>query len=240
MFDFVEKIIYSFQKIQEKVLNNIAGQNLQCYVGNKTSKRVIGIAASLEVNSKTEKGKAKLKNNVECILKKYDNDPEKLIGFIKRSGTKVYEIPFAKKVLKLVNKEEGLITSTKGLKGLYLNIILPLLSNEKINLSTNLETVLVFEKKSTEDIFIIQQFHKWYAYKLNLPGMDTKAQENLEKFLQPSNDNKIKELSIDEILDLKDAIARDVESINFVIDLAKSTTGSKKALAKMISGGATV
>ena len=75
--------------------------------------------------------------------------------------------------------------------------------------------------------------------KLNLPGFNAEAQNNFQKFLH-SDDSDIKLLSVEEILDLKEAIARDVEAINFIVDLAKSTTGSKNALKKMTAGGATV
>ncbi len=86
---------------------------------------------------------------------------------------------------------------------------------------------------------MIQQFYKWYAKKLNLPGFEPETQDTLQKFLT-SSDEDIKNLSVEEILELKEAIARDVESIDFIVDMAKNTEGSQNALKKMTDGGASV
>lgn len=69
--------------------------------------------------------------------------------------------------------------------------------------------------------YTIQQFHKWYAAKLELPGFDAESQNNFQKYLENINDEGIKNLSVEEIIGLKEAIARDVEAINFVIELYK-------------------
>lgn len=237
MFDFIQNLIYSILSIQEKILTKRLRKRLK---GNFKSKRTFGKANSLELNSQTEKSKLKLENNVKTILKKYNNDPEKLLGFVQRSGTNVYKIPFANKILAIIGYEEGFISAVKGLKALYLNIFVSVLSGERLTLSFKTEPMFILRDLPLDNYCTIQQFHKWYAMKLNLPGFDFRAQDNLQKFLSPSNDEKIGELSIDEILGLKDAIARDIESINFIVDLAKSTTGSKNALKKIIAGGASV
>lgn len=240
MFDFIQKLIYSVLAMQEKVLRKKLRRNLKHTYSNTTSKRTFGQAASLELNSQTEKNKNKLEANVKCILKKYDNNPQKLLDFIQRSGTKVYRIPFARIILRLIGYEEGLIVSTKGIRGLYLNVIIPLFVGEKAKISFEAETMFVLKNSQLDSYCMIQQFHKWYAMKLNLPGLDSESQNNFQKFLTPSNDEKLQELSIEEILGLKEAIARDVEAINFIVDFAKSTAGSKNALKKITAGGASV
>ena len=96
--------------------------------------------------------------------------------------------------------------------------------------------MFVMSKQPVDSYNTIQQFHKWYAMKLNLPGFDAEAQANFQKFLGSTSDNDIKALTVDEILALKDAIARDVEAINFVVELAKSTDGTRNAMGKITSG----
>ncbi len=240
MFNFFQDIVNIILNLQEKLLSKKLKGNLKSSFTISSSKRIFSQAASLELNSKTQKNKIKLETDLKTILAKYNNNPQKLLGFIRRSGTSVYVITFADKFLKLINCEEGLISSKKGIKGLYLNVLISLFCNKKLNLSLNTESMLIIKTPKPDQHFMIQQFHKWYAMKLNLPGFDSESQNNLEKFLSPKNDTKIKDLSIDEILGLKEAIIRDVESINFVIDLAKSTTGSKNALKKITTGGASV
>lgn len=240
MLDFIQKFIYSFLALQEKILSKRLSRKLKPMYLNKTSKKIRGQSVCLELTSKEEKNKERLQNNLNIILKKYENNPEKLLKFVERSGTKVYRILFASNVLKLIGYEEGFIGATKGFKSLYLNIVLSLLAKEKAKFSFDTEPIFVLRNSTLDSYFIIQQFHKWYAMKLNLPGFDAESQNNFQKFLSPFNDEKIKELSVDEILGLKDAIARDIESINFIVDLAKSTSGSKNALKKMVAGGASI
>jgi hypothetical protein len=240
MFDFIQKLIYSFLAIQEKFLRKNLGRNFKQSYSNATSKTVFSDAASLSINSQTEKNKIKLENNVKCILKKYENNPQKLLDFVQRSGTNVYKIPFADKLLKIIGLEEGFIVAAKGFSGLYLNFITSVFSGKTINLSPKTNAMFIIRDLPLDNYCIIQQFYKWYAMKLNLPGFDVEAQNNFQKFLEPSNDSKIGELSIEEILGLKEAIARDVEAINFVVNLAKSTAGSKNALKKLTAGGASI
>ena len=240
MFDFIQKVIYFVLSLQEKFLRNRLKKNFKPVYIYGTSKKTFGQAVSIEFNTKTKKNKIKLQDNLQTILKKYKNNPEKLLGFVERSGTKVYRIKFADKLLKVIGYEKGFIGATKGIKSLYLNLLISTISNEKLNYSLKTEPMFVLDSSHLDNYYIIQNFHKWYAMKLNLPGFDCESQSNFQKFLYSSNDEKIKELSVDEILGLKEAIARDVEAINFVVNLAKSTAGSKKALEKMTAGGASI
>lgn len=240
MFDFIQKIIYLVLAMQDKALGEKTKKSFKTSYTNSTSKVVFAKGSSLNLTTKTEKNKEKLQYEVKNILKKYENNPQRLLAFVKKHGTDVYRIPFAKIILKQINYEEGLIGELSGLQALYLNLITSVLSGNNINLSLKTKTMFVLDSKSLDNYKIIQQFHKWYAMKLNLPGFDPKSQENFQKFLNTSNNAAVNDLSLDEILGLKEAIARDVEAINFLIDLAKSTEGSKNAMQKITAGGASV
>lgn len=240
MFDFIQKLIYFVLNIQKKFIQKKARVATKSAYSNKTSKKVLGSAASLELSSETNKNKLKLENNIKQIIKTYGTDPENLLKFIQKHGTKIYRIPCANKILKLIGYEEGFISSTKGFKGLFFNIIIPIIAKEKIIFSCKAAPIFVLRKLHIDSYTMIQHFYKWYAMKLDMPGFDENSQNNFQKFLSTSNDTKLKELSIDEILGLKEAIARDTEAIDFIIDFAKSTSGSKNALKKLTSGGASV
>ena len=66
-----------------------------------------------------------------------------------------------------------------------------------------------------------------------------KHMKNIQKLfkenLNPKKNRPIEKLKIDEIISLKEAIARDKEAADFVIKLAKETDGAKNALNKIIS-----
>ncbi len=232
MFDFVQKFIYWVLSLQEKRLKHKLGSSLKRSFSNSTSKIVFSKSDSLKLNSMTEKNKEKLDNELKTILKNCQNNPDKILEFIRKHGTKIHKIPFADKFLRLIGLEEGFITTVKGIKALYLTCLLAILGKEnKISLTT--KPMFVMRDLPLNSYYTIQQFHKWYATKLDMPGFDAKSQENFQKYLDNINDESIKNLSMEEIIGLKEAIARDVEAINFVVKLAKSTDGAKNVLNKM-------
>lgn len=194
----------------------------------------IGFGATLCLNTKHEKTKQKLENDVKTILKKCNNNPEKLIKFIEAKGTKIYRFKNAKKLFNSVSQELGFVPETKGLRALILSFI------TEHKLAGQTKAMFVLDSESIDSFWFIQQFYKWYAMKLGMKGYDAKSQEAFNGFLYNNSDAKIKSLSVDEILDIKDAIARDVESINFVMELAKTTVDSKTASTKITAGGAMV
>lgn len=239
MFDYIQKFIYFILNIQVNVFGKKHNKTSDCAYSHTISKKTIGSSASLELNCKANKAKNKLENDVKTILKKYLNDPEKLLEFVQKNGTKVYKIPFAKKILAPIGYEEGFIGAAKGFKAFYLNFIISVFADKKTKVLSKTEPMFILNHLPPDKYYTIQQFHKWYAMKLNLPGFDAQSQINFQKFLN-TPDRNVKELSIDEILGLKEAIARDVEAINFIVDMAKSSEGSRNAMSKVTAGGASV
>ena len=62
------------------------------------------------------------------------------------------------------------------------------------------------------------------------PGFD------LASSLRFLSSKEINKLNIEEIVSIKEAIKRDEEAINFVLNLSKETSASKKLLEKIIKG----
>ncbi|MDD3437387.1 MAG: hypothetical protein PHC64_09585 [Candidatus Gastranaerophilales bacterium] len=228
----------NLKKLIKKISKKKSGKKIKSVYSNTLSKKAFGSAASLEISSLTKNKKAELEGRVKNILKKYENDPEKLLNFVEKNGTKVYRIPFVQRALANIGYEQGFISSVSGLKALYLNIVIPILSDEKIKWSFSTEPMFILSN-SLESCYIIQQFYKWYSMKMNLPGFDAQTQENLQKFLNSQNE-EVKDLNLEEVLNLKEAIARDIEAINFIMELAKNTTGAQNAMRKITAGGASV
>lgn len=239
MFDFIQKITYFILSLQEKFLKKSLKSNFKSSYINGSTKKVFSHAASLELSSKTNQNKDKIKENITLIVKKYGNSPDKLLVFAKKHGAVVHKFKYADKVLSLFNLEEGLIPEIKGVKAFCLSALISLLTSSSI-ISFKTAPMFVFCDKKLDATKVLQHFYKWYSMKFEMPGFDAASQANFNKFLSPKNDNKISELSVEDILGLKEAIARDVEAINFVVELAKSTQGAKNALSKMTAGGASV
>ena len=82
---------------------------------------------------------------------------------------------------------------------------------------------------------MLHQFHKWCAFKKDLPGFDEKSQALFKENLNKMSDGK--DLSVEEIIALKEAIARDAQAAEFVIQLAKESDGVKNALNKIKNDG---
>ena len=200
----------------------------------------IGFGVSIAFTSKKEKTRQKLEQDVSKILKQCKNNPEELIKFVEAKGTKVYKIPFAKKIMNSISQEIGFVPEAVGIKALLINFAISANTEGKPHISFKSEPMFVLDKQECDSFWFVGQFYKWYAMKLGLTGYEAKTQELFNSFMHNPSDAKIQSLTVDEILDLKEAIARDVESINFVIDLAKSTVDSKVASSKITLDGALV
>lgn len=198
-------------------------QNIKYSVSNSTTKTHTQAGIKLTLNSKTEQNKKKLDKEVKEIVTKNLHTPGTLLKYIEENGTKVYKIPFAKKLLTFVGEKEGFITPITGINALVLNIVL----EKKFAFKTS--PMFVLGKEGMNIYNIVHQFHKWYGYRMGLPGFDDEAQEKFKKIFDYEIDSNVQLLSYEEILSLKEAIHRDIEAIDFVIKLSKENEGAKKA-----------
>lgn len=232
MRKLIRKITLFILSIQEKILSKKLNGVMGTTFVNSTSKTVMSKDFTLNFDSQTQQNKKKLKEEVSLILKEFQNDPDKIIGYIELEGTRVYSLPFVDKILGFLGEEKGFIPEKSGFEALILNLMF----EKKFSLSS--ADMFVVEDKNVEPYSLIHQFHKWYAKKLNLPGFDKNTQKNFKKYLK--NQKNIKSFKMEEIISLKEAIQRDTEAIDFVVELAKNSEGSKEALKKIIDGGAKI
>lgn len=206
-----------YEKKYKKHLNNV-----KYSVTNSTTKTHTQAGIKLTLNSKTEQNKKKVNDEVKEIITKNLKTPNALLAYIEENGTKVFRVPYAKKLLILVGEQEGFITPTTGINAFVLNLIL----NHKFAFKT--EPMFVLGTGQINIYNMAHQFHKWYGYKTGLPGFDEAAQEKFKKIFDYEIDANVELLSYEEILSLKEAIHRDIEAIDFVIKLAKENDGAKK------------
>ena len=167
---------------------------------------------------------------IENIIEKYINQPEKFFDFIKGAKTPIYKIKNADKILARIGEQEGFILPKKGIKALYLNLIL----NKNFNFETS--EMFVLRNGELNTYAFIYQFYNWYCYKMKLSGFEDDTQENFKHVFEICETDKINSLTYEEILNLKSAIKRDIEAIDFVKKMAQKFSMSKKSLEKIKQG----
>lgn len=203
--------------------------------GDDLSKAIISEGANITINSKSKDLAKQVEQNVKIIVKQTNCDGEKLLGYVRAEGTKVYTVINAEKLLKYIGEEEGLICEKTGLDALYLSFI------TMSGLKFKTEPMFVFGKKPLERYLVLYNFYKWYSMKSGLGGFDGQIVKKYNKFIKNINKADINKLPLDEILGLQEAIARDSEATDFVLNYEKENEVSKKVSEKISQdGGASV
>lgn len=207
---------------------------------NSSTKTHINASETLTITSETNKILDTITSEVINIVKTCETDPKKLLDFVQDHGTPVYRIKKADKILKRIKEEEGFISPISGLKAFYLNFFTALLSEKRLKFSFKPEAMFVLKDAEPSIYFILHQFYLWYGYTKGLPGYDEKSRSLLKAHIDVMSESDVNGMSVEEIIGLKEAIARDREAAEFVIQLAKESSGAKKALEKMQQGGANI
>ena len=223
-------LIYAFQeKKHKKRMQKLNDKILSGKVCNEKHVTINGATLSIKTQ---ESEKEKLhQQKVENLIEKHINNPNKLFDYIKGAKTPIYEIKNAKSILDKIGELEGFILPKKGIKALYLNLIL----NKKIGFKTS--EMFVMSSYNVNLYAFLYQFYNWYCYKTKLSGYEDDIQEQFKHVFEICETSKIDELSYEEILNLKSAIKRDIEAIDFVKKITQKITLSKKNLNKIKQGG---
>lgn len=238
MSKFIKRIInYILDRRRKKLENTLEQLKPRTYT-NSTTKTHINASETMVLSTQTQKILETMDAEVRNIVKFCLTEPKLLLKFIEEKGTPVYRLSHAGKILKKIKEEEGFITPHKGLKALYLNFLTGLFCEKKLKISFSSREMFLISKDDINIYYMLHQFHKWYGFKKNLPGYDEKSQDLFKENLETDMpDSSVQEMSIEEILSLKEAIARDTQAAEFVIQLAKESTGARKALEKMKNEG---
>ena len=231
MVSLFENVKYFFKSIKEKKrqekLKKITKQSYK----NKTSKRIIGSAADVTLNAETNNLINEVRNNVAAIVKKTDCNPEELLSYIKAAKTPIYKINNADKILSFIGEEEGLICEQEGFGALYLSLMIGM------GVSFKTPAMFVLRDGDIDKYYMLHNFYRWYSLKSNLPGFEYRAQKLFKKYISDSSGNILKRFSMEDILSVKESIARDQEASAFVIEYTKEQEGSKKVLDKIKNDG---
>ncbi len=227
-FDFVYE---NQQKKHKKRMAKLSKKILSSSYGGKKIHTSANATLTIQEDykEKIKNRREKISRIVKTQLAK-ENGVEELFKYIEGAKTKVYLNKFANKILSFIGEDEGFILPKKGLKALYLNLLLDF----KISFDTS--EIFLISSYNVNIYALLYQFYNWYMYKMDLDGFDIETQENFKHVFEICETSKIQSLNYEEIINLKNAINRDVEAIDFVLNFAKDNEMSKRGLEKIKQG----
>lgn len=235
MKNIFKEIKYFFLSQQVKNIQNKLKKTTKRSFTNKTSKTIFGTAANVTLNTETQKLIELVKTNVSTIIKKVDCNPEELLNYVKAANTPVYKINNADKLLGFIQEEEGIIYEQEGITALYLSII----TGQGIKFKT--QPMFILRDGEIDKYYMLHHFYRWYSIKSNLPGFEYSVQKKFKQFIVDNSDEMLKKFTMEDIVALKEAIARDQEATEFVLEYTKQVEGSKNVIDKIKnSGGANI
>jgi len=231
MSNIFKDIKYFFLSLREKHLLNSLKKTLKKSYSSKTGKHVLGHGADLTLNSETLKLIEQVRENVSAIVKSTNCDPNALLDYAKAAKTNVFRFNNADKLLNFIMEEEGFICEKQGLDALYLSFI----TERKFLLKT--PAMFVLRPGDIDKFNFLHNFYRWYSYKAGLPGFEYDVQKKFKLSLFDQSNTKIKNLSLEDIIAIKEAVARDQEATDFVLQYTKESDGSKNVLEKLKNDG---
>ncbi len=233
MCSLSEKFANLFLAMRERMLAKKLSKTFGSSFQNKTSKTILSGMETMTLSAETDKKREQVLNSVTEIMISAKNNPQKMLDYIKSTGTKVYVIKNNSKLLKNLGEEDGFILPADGIKAVTLNLAL----NNAFSFKT--PAMFVFREEMLDEYYILQQFYKWFSYRSGLPGFDTRTQNIFKKYMTKGYD--ISKLTLEETLMLQEAVARDTEATDFAIEVARLRDGGRNVLNKMQKeGGASI
>lgn len=227
-----KNILYYLKKVFKRKKNNLKANKSATLSANFAGKKFCtSKGATLTINNSYNDKKCANEEKIEKILKKYLKNPTEIFNYINGSGTNVIKSKFASKILPYLKEDEGFILPQKGIKAFILNLFF----NKKLSFKT--KEMFVVSSFNVNEYALIYQFYNWYCYKMKLSGFEDETQEKFKNIFELT-DSEIKEMSFEEIIELKGAIKRDIEAIDFVKNFVQKQSLSKKNLEKIRQGQA--
>lgn len=220
-----------FLNLKEKMLLYKLRNSTKSSYSNKSTKNVIRKGASLTINSKTKQTIADVKENVTSIVNKTNCDPKALLDYVKAANTNIYYVNNADKLLNLIMEEEGFIYEKAGCEAFYLGLI----TGQGLKIKT--EPMFVLRNGEINKYILLHNFYRWYSLKSNLPGFDYPTQKLFKQYRIDNSDEFTKRLSMEEILALQEAIARDQEATAYVLEYSQQIEGGKNVIEKIKTEG---
>ena len=219
IFDKIEKFKL---ETQEKFLTFCLKDSLRPEYQKSFNKKYFSKGCSLDINADAKSKIESVRARAFELVNLYNKSSLGLLNYIEQRGYKVIQNKYAKRLLTLAEEKSGFIPPNKGFKALYLNLI----SGQGFSFES--KPFFMLEKKELSLIEILHDFYLWLAMDTGLPGFDPETRNLFIKYFVRGEDTLLKHIHINQMLKLKEAVSRDKEAIEFVIDFDKINKNSKK------------
>ena len=87
---------------------------------------------------------------------------------------------------------------------------------------------------------LMREIYLYYSMKAGLDGFDFETQELFKKYMNSKNSIDTSKLKYNQLAAFKEALNRDNEATEFVMDIIRRKEGSANVIQKMKDGGAEI
>ncbi len=240
LFDNLREKYRNF--ILGRYLNDVRSRSQDATYSGASSKTVITNGVTMRLATKTENLKQLVRDNAKKEIVKYLNEPEKFLDYLKNDGALIIKTKYAKAILSKIDEEEGFIVGQEGIYALKLNFLLFSFGLQPFSLSMKTEPMFILEDKPIDIFAFAEYYYKYLALKHKLSGLDFKSQKKFNRINKyaPNDDSVFERMSMNDLLALKEATARNIEGVNFATELTKEYKTSKKAFDKIQNEGTSI
>ena len=219
IFDKINKLKL---EAQNKVLTLSLKDTLSVDYNNVLNKKYYRKGCTLDIAADAEKRILDIKNKALELVNRYNKSTLGLLDYISSKGYRIVRISGKKKILSKIDETPGFVCAASGLRALYINIV----SGSGIGLKS--EPMFILEKETPSISEILHDFYLWLAMDMGLPGFDDKTHKLFIRYFVKGEDALLKRIHVNQMIMLKQAVSRDKEAIEFVIDFEKINRSSKK------------
>lgn len=209
---------------EEKFLSFSLKDSLEPTYQKSFNKKYFGKGCSLDINANAEQKIDAVKTRAYELVNIYNKSTLGLLNYIEENGYKVITNEYAKRILSIIEEKPGFIWEATGLKALLINII----TTGVISFKSN--PMFILETKNIPLTEFLHDFYLWLAMDSGLPGFEAKTRNIFVKYFIKGEDSLLKHIQINQMLMLKEAVSRDKEAIEFVIDFERANKNSIKEL----------
>lgn len=177
---------------------------------------------SLRLIGNRQKKIEEINLDASIMIKDNLNDINGLFRVIEASGTIIIKHKNADKFLRIIGEGEGFLPPVSGLKCKLIIWGLKFIGAWNEPVPNETPSMFVFGENDPPMGYMIHQIHHWLSYNKGLPGYTENTMNNFKKIFEPSfGMEDIKRMSKEEIISLREAIARDQEALDFVQKMAQ-------------------
>ena len=177
---------------------------------------------SLKIIGNRQKKLDEINENASSLVKNYLDDVSGLLEFIENRGTQVIIHKNAEKILHFFGEIEGFIPPMNGFRAKLIMYGLKIIGAWKQPIPEETPPLFIFGEEGPTIGYMVHQIHHWLSFNQGLPGYTEETMNNFKKIFDPSfGVQDVQRMTKEEILSLREAIARDQEALDFVQKMAQ-------------------